>query len=114
MHQGLVQHFIESDRIDEKTSVDSVNQPHIHVKTVEVQPVDAISRHRLFLTGLQNDSWNVKMLSIGEGLVDPRLDDSSIKHVSSTAHPHNLLDSVLELGSISNVRFSETLLAVMK
>ena len=65
-----------------------------------MKPIDSIALKGKLLSWFENDARDIEMLSICESLIDPRLDDTSIQHVSSASHAHNFSHSVLKAGSV--------------
>ena len=112
MLQSFVQHFIKADRVNEKTSVDSVNHVHINILAVQIKPVDIVASEGRLLAWLEHDSWNIQMLRVGQRFINPRLKHASVQDVTSVSHSHNLLHSSLKRMSIGCLILSKTGLAV--
>jgi hypothetical protein len=59
MVQGLMQHLIEADRVNEKTSVYSIDAANLDIYTVQEKPINRVPLQRQFLCWLKDHAWNV-------------------------------------------------------
>ena len=113
MAQGLVQHFVESDRVHEQASVYSIDVLNLHVLAMQEESVNLIPLQWLFLGRLKDDSWDVEVLSIRQSLVYPGFDDPCIQHIACVLHGHNLGDTYLKSIPISHFILSDALDSVV-
>lgn len=71
--EALLDQLVEAYRVNVESPVDSVNGVVFDASVLEGNSVDAVADGWLLVLGLQDDPRNVKVLSVVEGFVDPRL-----------------------------------------
>lgn len=79
---ALEYHFVKPDRVNEQTAVDPFDVFDGHALAVQIQLVDFVTAHRLLVHWLHNDPWDLEVLGVLQGFVDPGLNHRRVQNSS--------------------------------
>ena len=74
MLQTVLDQLVEADGVHEERPVDSIDGLGRDACVEQDQTVDAVARDRVLMFRLEDDTWDVKVLSVLQRLVDPRFE----------------------------------------